>query len=901
MAKRSAGSQIVRRGNPPEDAVVCLRRSSYRNRHTPRHESCNSLLVAENGTIQLLKLRGKAWDVESTSAPVGGRRIIVGSALALLVLHVALLLAAPRPYVLSLLSNLIQLACALLACAAASQAAARSDGFVRRFWRLQAAAFFIWGVAQGLATFYDSILYRPTNTAWPSDILFFLWMAPAFFTLFLDPNKDPEKSDWQQWLDLTQLGILLASAYLFTFEVPAHWRSRTVSLAELSLIVEPTRDALLVTSFAFRAFGAKCKAERSLYGRMAFFFLAYGVGDFTFLYLQGFAGLRTGTLWDLCWSFPFALGTVLIATLPRLSLEDLKSAPESQKTGSPGTGVLLKVVPLVFPLVVLLMAAHIAEEQLGLAVAAVLASFGCSSASVLLSERQQRKYAQELEEKNALLRSMFEGSGDAISVKDLEGRYLYVNQALADIYQTPPEHIIGKTVGHFLDRAAAQLLLEHDRLVISSGQTKAFEYPTTDGETRFFLTTKSPIRDSSGKTIGVITMSRDVTEHRAMEERLRQSQKMEAIGTLAGGVAHDFNNILMVISGYSQVLIDALGKEPKLRSHVEQMQKAGERAASLTRQLLAFSRKQTTQPEPLNLNGVVSGIEKMLHRLIGENIAITTKLAPNLGTVNADAGQLEQVILNLAINARDAMPQGGQLALETKNVNLPAGEASEPGAPQQGLYVQLEVSDTGVGMEPQVQTHIFEPFFTTKPLGKGTGLGLSTVYGIVEQAGGQITFTSAPGAGTSFRILLPRISSPQSAKATLEGAADIYHGAETVLLVEDDAAVCELVRAVLTSHGYKVLTARHPEEAQTICAGLSNGIELLLTDVIMPGMSGAELFRRVTPQNPSMKVLFMSGYIDDFVIRQGVQEKEVAFLQKPFSPLNLAKKVREVLDGLRVT
>ncbi len=839
--------------------------------------------------------------MQSTNAPGWGQRLLVGSALVLLLLHVTLLLAAPRPFVLSLLSNLIQLACALLAGAAASLVASRSEGLVRRFWRLQTAAFFIWSIAQALATFYDSILYRPTNAAWPSDILFFLWMAPAFLTLFLDANKDPEKRDWQHWLDLTQLGILLASAYLFTFEVPAHWRSRTVSLAELSLIVEPTRDALLVTAFAFRALNTKRKGVGSLYGRMAFFFLAYAVGDFTYLYLQGFAGLRTGTPWDLCWSFPFALGTVLIATSPELAPVAKESLVMHEKSGPPGARVLLKVVPLIFPVVVLLMAAHIAEEQLGLAIAAVLASFGCSSASLLLSEQQQRRYANELEEKNALLRSIFEGSGDNISVKDLEGRYLYANQSLANVYQTSPGNIIGKTAENFNDRTTARMLAEHDRQVISSGQTKAFEYPPVTGQNRIFLATKSPVRDSHGKITGVITMSRDITEHRRMEERLRQSQKMEAIGTLAGGVAHDFNNILMVISGYSQVLIDALGKEPKLRSQVEQMQRAGERAASLTRQLLAFSRKQTTQPEPLNLNSVVTGMEKMLLRLIGENIAVITRLPPDLGTVNADAGQLEQVILNLAVNARDAMPQGGQLTLETKNVDFPAGDVSETDRQRSGAYVQLEVSDTGVGMEPGVQAHIFEPFFTTKPKGKGTGLGLSTVYGIVEQAGGQIAFTSAPSAGASFRILFPRIPSRQSTKGPLESTQDIYRGAETVLLVEDDVAVCELVRAVLTSHGYRVITAQHPGEAETICAGDSNGIELLLTDVIMPGMSGAELYRRVTSQNPHMKVLFMSGYIDDSVIRQGVQEKEVAFLQKPFSPMSLAKKVREVLDGLRVS
>ena len=388
--------------------------------------------------------------MQSSTAQGWGQRLFVSFALVLLLLHVALLLAAPRPYVLSLLSNLIQLATALLAGAAAFEAASRSEGFVRRFWRLQTAAFFIWSMAQALATFYDSILFRPINTAWPSDIIFFLWMAPAYLTFFLDPNKDPEKRDWQQWLDLVQLGILLASSYLFTFEVPAHWRSKSVSLPELSLFVESTRDILLVSLIAFRALSTGRAQQRSLYGRMAFIFLAYAIGDFTYLYLQGFAGLRTGTLWDLCWSFPFVLGTVLIAMSPTIAPVAEESLAVHEKSGPRGARVLLKVVPLIFPVVVLLMAAHIAEEQLGLAIAAVLASFGCSSVTVLLSEKQQRKYASELEEKNALLRSIFEGSGDAISVKDLEGRYRFVNQALADIYKCRPSRLLARQWETFL-------------------------------------------------------------------------------------------------------------------------------------------------------------------------------------------------------------------------------------------------------------------------------------------------------------------------------------------------------------------------------------------------------------------------------------------------------------------
>jgi signal transduction histidine kinase/CheY-like chemotaxis protein len=462
------------------------------------------------------------------------------------------------------------------------------------------------------------------------------------------------------------------------------------------------------------------------------------------------------------------------------------------------------------------------------------------------------------------------------------------------------EAISGKSADQLIDAATAKQLMEKDRAVMESGRGQSFEYELTiKDRPRTFLTTKAPHRDASGRIIGVIGVVRDITEYRAMEERLRQSQKMEAIGTLAGGVAHDFNNILMVISGYGSVLADALASDPKLRGHIEQIQKASERAASLTRQLLAFSRKQAIQPVPLNLNEIVTGIEKLLHRLISENIHISTKLTPDLGTVLADAGQIEQVILNLAVNARDAMPQGGRFMLETRNAEF-ANSGSAPNQVKPGRYVEFIVTDTGIGMGVDVQARVFEPFFTTKPAGKGTGLGLSTVYGIVQQANGHVTFTSQPGGGTTFRIYLPRIDSAQSAAAPPDARGAALDGSETVLLVEDDASVCELVRAVLTSHGYTVLSARRPNEAEALCEENRDRIDLLLSDVVMPEMSGAELARRLTAHNSRMKILFMSGYIDDSLIRQGIQEKEVAFLQKPFSPLSLAKKVREVLGSLRV-
>jgi len=335
---------------------------------------------------------------------------------------------------------------------------------------------------------------------------------------------------------------------------------------------------------------------------------------------------------------------------------------------------------------------------------------------------------------------------------------------------------------------------------------------------------------------------------------------------------------------------------------VEQIQKAGERAASLTRQLLAFSRKQTIQPVPLNLNNVVTGVEKLLHRLIGENIAVSTHLALELGTVMADAGQMEQVLLNLAVNARDAMPTGGKLYIETRNTAIAsdAGKSHAPSETKRREYVELIVGDSGVGIDPSIQPHVFEPFFTTKAAGKGTGLGLSTVYGIIQQAGGSVTFQSEAGVGTSFRILLPRISSAGNAEASKEDRALQLQGGETVLLVEDDASVCELVRAVLTSYGYSVLAARRPQEAEAICQAHASRIQLLLTDVILPEMSGAELARRLTGLNPQLRVLFMSGYIDDSVVRQGIRNPGVAYLQKPFSPTSLAIKVREVLDSASV-
>jgi PAS domain S-box-containing protein len=394
-----------------------------------------------------------------------------------------------------------------------------------------------------------------------------------------------------------------------------------------------------------------------------------------------------------------------------------------------------------------------------------------------------------------------------------------------------------------------------------------------------------------------IVLAHDVTERRSLEEQLRQSQKLEAIGQLAGGIAHDFNNLLTAINGYSDLTIEGLETEDPLRRNIEQVRKAGERAASLTRQLLAFSRKQVMQPKVLDINSLVVDLGKMLRRLVGEHIEFMTLLRPEAGRINADPGQIEQVILNLVLNARDAMPRGGKLIIETANIYLDEQYAQRHVAVKRGQYVMLTVSDTGIGMDPATQASMFEPFFTTKEIGKGTGLGLSTVYGIVKQSGGDIWAYSEVDKGTTFRVYLPRVTSDaQPYKRTTETESPA-RGTETVLVVEDDEKVRRLVREVLRKHGYEVLDAANGNAALSVAESHSGAIHLLVTDVVMPQLSGREVADRLAALRPEMKVLFMSGYTDDAVVHHGILDANTPFIQKPFATGALARKVRDVLDG----
>jgi signal transduction histidine kinase/ActR/RegA family two-component response regulator len=420
---------------------------------------------------------------------------------------------------------------------------------------------------------------------------------------------------------------------------------------------------------------------------------------------------------------------------------------------------------------------------------------------------------------------------------------------------------------------------------------------TKAGAERMIAWHNTVLRDEGGRPTGTLSIGEDVTEHLRLEEQYRQAQKMEAVGRLAGGIAHDFNNLLTAILGFSELTMARLAKDDPTRGELQEVLKAGHRAAALTRQMLAFSRRQVMQPRLIDLNERVTDLLKMLKRLIGEDVELVPRLAPGLGLVMADPGQIEQVVMNLAVNSRDAMPEGGQLILETRDVE-PGDELFKGyAASAPGRFVMLAVIDTGTAMSDEVKTHLFEPFFTTKEVGKGTGLGLATVYGIVKQSGGHITVESEKGKGTAFRIYLPRADGERESRTGI-AVPRMRTGTETILLVEDEEAVRKLAAAVLGKSGYGVFEAANGAEGLEVIARHPGKIDLAITDVVMPVMSGHEFSRRLAEASPATRVIFMSGY-SDTAVHQLAVSTEIPFLQKPFTSAQLLQKTQEVLESKR--
>ena len=519
----------------------------------------------------------------------------------------------------------------------------------------------------------------------------------------------------------------------------------------------------------------------------------------------------------------------------------------------------------------------------------------------------KRRAEQALRESEARFRSLLESAPDAVVTVDRDGRIVLVNQQAEKLFQYDRHELLGQPVEMLVPARFRQTHVGHRTTYTGSpharpmGMGLELTGQRKDGSEFSVEISLSPL--APGNTGLVISSIRDITERKRLEAQFHQAQKLDTVGKLAGGIAHDFNNLLTAILGYSGDLLDESARSVQLPRHfregLEEIHRAGQRAAALTQQLLAFSRKQVVHPTVLSLNAVLADIEPMLRRLIREDIDLQVRLDPDLGLVRADGGQIEQVLMNVVVNARDAMPTGGKLMIETSNVDLDAAYARAHVAVIPGRHVMLAVSDNGIGMTAHVQASVFEPFFTTKPHGQGTGLGLATVYGIVKQSGGNIWLYSEPGKGTTFKIYLPCVDEPLEEAKPRSHFSGASTGSETVLLAEDEDAVRELTRQVLTRQGYTVLAARSGEDALRVAADYAGPVHLLVTDVIMPGMNGRVLAERLIAQRPDLKVLYISGYTDNAIVHHGVLAPGVVLLQKPFTPKSLAQAVREILDAPR--
>jgi len=530
---------------------------------------------------------------------------------------------------------------------------------------------------------------------------------------------------------------------------------------------------------------------------------------------------------------------------------------------------------------------------------AVLFAKGDLSQTLNTMAESLEKREEALRRSEMRFRAIIENVDDVIVILNADGSRSYVSPAMTRILGYSQEELLAATPQEAIhpdDWPAVRELIANVRRfpgAVASGQARCRH---KDGSWRVFEGDFSNLTDVPGVE-GILVNLRDVTERIALESELRQAQKMELVGQLAGGIAHDFNNLLTVITGRTDFLLEAENLGAEEETDLSEIRKAAGRAAELTRQLLAFSRKQLLQPRVLDLNHTLSEVEPMLRRLIGEDIQVRIVAGNGLGSITADPGQLQQILLNLALNARDAMPSGGVITLQTANQTMRGGTDSNSREIPSGEYVVLQVADTGMGMDEATQARIFEPFFTTKGQGKGTGLGLSTVYGIVKQSGASISVISAPGEGTRFTVYFPRSDGYALAQSPEKDVDSPLSGNETVLLVEDDRAVRNLVERVLNSRGYKVVSAEHGVDALQLASAREGAIDLVLTDIVMPTMSGREMVEALRLRRPGIRVIYMSGYTDDEIVRRGLHDPTISFIQKPFTAEHLSMLVRKILDN----
>jgi len=800
----------------------------------------------------------------------------------------------------SLLANSLQIFTACVAAALCFKASRRGPGFTRPFWALIGCSFLVWAIANTGWVYYESFLHMepPTDSIFP-----FLVESRSLFlamALLLDQKEESDGLDLASFFDFVQLLIIFALIYLGWYYLPILHENRHAALVRAAEM-EIGEDLAVLGLALVQAKRAHTNPMRSLYLGFAFYFALLTLGAFVTDYELLITEVPTGTWLDLLSTGPFLVGAAWAARWQPAA----NFYPTSRHEKSFASLLLNNTIFALAPLIVLLQAAQLGPGSRRLSFSLLGISILCFAVRLALSEfREVRsslsayKAEQERLEAESKFRIAFHANPESISISTLDdGKYLEVNNAFVTTMGYERSELIGKSsleLGLWVDKQDRMRMVEKlrrgERVSLSEVRAR-----TKSGKERELLLSADPVQVQGQPCI--LSIMRDVTEQRLREQQSQQAQRMEAIGRLAGGVAHDFNNILMIASANVQLLEQSKHDPAKIERYAHQIQNATERGASLTRQLLAFGRRQMLNPSVLDLNAVVTELWKMLPRLLGEDIETVLSLDSAQGLVSADRGQLEQVIMNLAVNGRDAMPQGGRLTVETTNeviddtlVRVHGGDIPP------GRYVVLAVSDTGIGMSPEVQAQVFDPFFTTKELGKGTGLGLATVYGIVKQSGGYICVHSQLGSGATFKVYLPRVEAKTPVREANLTREHVPAGSGTILLVEDEVALREVTSEYLRSKGYAVVDAGDGVAALQLCKSHTGPIDLLITDVVMPGSSGPSVAKAVLEARPGLRTIFMSGYTDRTLIPE-LLGPNAAFLQKPVSLDALARKVHSMLNG----
>jgi PAS domain S-box-containing protein len=783
------------------------------------------------------------------------------------------------------------------------------DGRERRAWQILTISFLMYFIGNVIWAYYELRLHEDLGLTW-ADVPTLMYYPIALLGLLTFPLGRAGRSRLTFALDsgTVMLGASIVIWYLVLR--PVALAQNASSLETAVTLAYPVSNAVLLFGVIAVLLRQPSKRVSGALGVLTLAIFFDAIADFGYSY-QTLDNSYFGGQWPDGF---YMLGFVLLAASAhyqyRTAGRSRTEAPIVGPEKSPFSWLPYAGVGVAYGL--LLFVAYKFQHEHGmepivwLTIGAFLVTALVVARQIVALRENSRLLAEKAaRESEARFVSLVQHSSDVVTIVGGDGKVIYVSPSIERVFGYQPQQLLGRQLREFLFSDDKQRALDTMAEVAQApGKTSSIELRARHRDQNWLhieAVMTNLLHESN--IAGIVVNARDVTERKKAEEalhdseeRLRQSQKMEAVGQLAGGVAHDFNNLLAVIIGYADMLLKRTpADDERTIRQVQEIRKAGDRAKSLTRQLLAFSRKQVLQPKVLDLNEVVHDLEKMLGRLIGEDIEMRTVLKADLGSVKADPGQIEQVLMNLAVNARDAMPDGGSLKIETDNVELNEGYTQKHRPIEAGSYVMIAVSDSGCGMSVELQSRIFEPFFTTKETGKGTGLGLSTVYGVVKQSGGAVWVYSEPGHGTTFKIYLPRVDEVASVVEPRVERSKTLTGTETVLLVEDEEAVRQLAQEVLQSNGYRVLGASNGNEAVTVAEKHDGVINLMVTDVVMPHLGGRELAERLSVTRPDMRVLYMSGYTDDAIVHLGVLDGRAAFLEKPFAPDALAMKVREVL------